>query len=119
MLIRLPPFPDDFGIMAGVFNHPTPPFPMRTLIWTCVLALFFLPCVAAQDLAQPQNLAQLRKTIEDTIPAELPNDLGRGVIPPEIIAACKVVVDVANQIYALPNLDEQNRRWTMLRESFA
>jgi len=86
---------------------------MRTLFSTCVLALCFLPCVAAQDFAQ------LRKTIEDTIPARLPNDLGHRPVPPEIITACKAVIDTATQIYALPNLDEPNRRWTLLREAYA
>jgi len=97
--------------MVEVFDYSTPPFPMRTFFWTCVLALLFLPYVAAQDLAQ------LRKTIEDTLPAKLPDDLR--VVPPEIVAACQKVVDTANQIYTLPNLDEQNKRWTMRLETYA
>ena len=88
---------------------------MRTLFWTCALALFFSPCVAAQDLAQ------LRQTIEDNIPATArpPEDLGRRAVPQELVDAYKVALDAINQIYALPNLDEQNRRWTMQREAIA
>ena len=88
---------------------------MRIFFWTCALVLFFTPCVFSQDLAQ------LRKTIEDNIPAtaQLPNDLGHRPPPQELVNACKVAVDAANQIYALPNLDAANRRWTLQREAFA
>ena len=85
---------------------------MRTL-GIYVFALFFVPSAFAQDLAQ------LRKTIEANIPTTLPTDLGRKVPPQELIDACKAVVETANQIYALPNLDEQNRRWTLAREAVA
>jgi len=88
---------------------------MRTLFWTCALALFFSPCVAAQDLAQ------LRQTIENNIPATArpPEDLGRRAVPQELVDAYKVALDAITQIYALPNLDEQDRLWALRREALA
>ena len=86
---------------------------MRTLFWICALALLLTPCVSAQDWAQ------LRQTIENNIPARLPDDLGRRAPPQELVDACKVVVEAANQVYALPGLDDQNRRWTLQREAIA
>ena len=86
---------------------------MRTLFWSCVLVSFLFPCVFAQDLAQ------LRKTIDDNTLKQLPADLGSGAVSQEIVDACKSVVEAANQIYALPGLDEQNRRWTLQRETIA
>ena len=86
---------------------------MRIFFWTCVLALCFIPCVSAQDWAQ------LRQTIEDNIPARLPEDLGRGVPSPVLVDACKAVVEAANRVYALTDLDDQNRRWTLQREAIA
>ena len=85
---------------------------MRNFFWTCALALFFVPSISAQDLAQ------LRQTIMDNIPARLPDDLGRRAQPPALINACKTVVDAVNQIYALPNLDDHDRRWAVQREAF-
>jgi thiol-disulfide isomerase/thioredoxin len=86
---------------------------MRTLFWTCALTLFLASSVAAQDLEQ------LRKTIQDNIPATIPDDLGRNPSPPELLSACKAVVDAASKIYALPNLDEAARHWTQQREAIA
>ena len=87
---------------------------MRTLFWTCVLALFFIPCVSAQDLAQ------LRKTIDDNIPAlGAPEDFGRKVPSQEMLSACKAIVEAVTQMDALPNLDDQDRRWVLQREAFA
>ena len=86
---------------------------MRTLFWTCILSLLFFPCVSAQDLAQ------LRKTIDDNIPAIPPSDIGRKPPSPELIDACKVIVEAANKIYALPNLNEQDRHKILQREAVA
>ena len=91
----------------------TLPLPMRTLFWICVLALFFVPNVSAQDLAQ------LQKTIKENIPANVPDYLGRKVPPQELVDACQAVVNAANQIYVLPNLDEHDRRKTLLHEAIA
>ena len=52
-------------------------------------------------------------------PASLPRDLGHNAPPQELVDACKVVVEAASRVYVLPNLDEQNRRWTLQREAFA
>jgi len=77
--------------------------------------LFLVPYVAAQDLAQ------LRQVIEDNIPAtaRLPENLGRTAVPQELIDAYTVALNAIDQIYALPNLDEQNRRWALQREAVA
>ena len=93
------------------------PFPflnllMRTLFLICSL-FFFASFIDAQDLEQ------LRKTIQDNTPATLPDDLGRKPSPPELVDACKAVVGGAAQIYALPNLDEKDRYWTLQREAIA
>ena len=53
------------------------------------------------------------------MPAVLPDDLGRTAPPPELVDACKIIVDAVNKIYALPNLDEQNRTWALRREAIA
>ena len=86
---------------------------MKTLFWTCALTLLLIPCVSAQDWAQ------LWQTIEENIPAKLPDDLGRKTPPPALVSACKTVVEAANQIYSLSNLDDQNRRKTLQREAIA
>jgi len=86
---------------------------MRTFFWACALVLCCFSCVVAQDWGE------LRQAIEDNLPAVLPDDLGRGTVPQELIDASQAVVDAASQIYALPNLDELNRRWTVQREAIA
>jgi len=86
---------------------------MRILFWTGVLTLFFASSVSAQ------NMEQLRKTIADNIPATIPEDFGRNPSPPELIQACKCLVDAANKIYALPDLDDANRSWALQREAIA
>ena len=100
-------------MVSGLAVHFIPPFSMNTLFWTCILVLFLLPHAFAQDLTQ------LRKIIVDNLPATLPDDLGRKVPSQELINACQTLVDAANQIYTLPNLDEQNRDWTLRREALA
>ena len=86
---------------------------MRTFFWTFTLFFSVSTFVSAQDLAQ------LRKAIEDNIPAVLPDDLGYRIPSRELIDACQAVVDAANQIYALPDLDDQDRHWTLRREAIA
>jgi len=88
---------------------------MRTLL-TCTLAFFFVSSVSAQDLAQ------LRKIIDDNIPLitrEALNDLGHKPTPPELVIASKAIVDAATQIYALPDLDPRDRQSTLQREAVA
>ena len=85
---------------------------MRTLFWTSTLVFFFASLVSAQDLEQ------LRKIIDDNRPATLPDDLGRRLPPPELVEKCKKVVEAANQIYAMPNLDENTRYWALQREAY-
>jgi len=53
------------------------------------------------------------------MPDVLPDYLGRTAPPPELVDACKIIVDAVNKIYALPNLDEQNRTWALRREAIA
>ena len=89
---------------------------MRTLFWTCRLACFTFFLVS---FVSAQDLEQLRKTIAENIPAILPDDLGRTPSPPELVETCKVAVDAANEIYALPDLDDATRYWTLQREAIA
>ena len=86
---------------------------MRTLFRTCTLIFVLASFVSAQDLEQ------LQKIIADNTPATLPNDLGRKPPPPELVDGCKKIVEAANQIYALPNLDENDRYRTLQREASA
>jgi thiol-disulfide isomerase/thioredoxin len=86
---------------------------MRTFLWTCALILFFIPLVSAQDFGE------LQKTIEANVPMPLPDDLGRKPPAPELVNASKAVVDAATKIYALPDLGDQERRWTLQREAAA
>jgi len=86
---------------------------MRIFLWTCTLALFLVPFLSAQDLEQ------WRKTIDANTPKVLPDDLGRKILPPELIQSCKDVVEAATQIYALPDLDPQDMQWTLQREALA
>ena len=86
---------------------------MRKFLWTCSLALFFIPLVSAQDFGE------LQKTIEANVPKTLPGDLGRKPPAPELVSACKAVVKAATQIYALPDTDDQRQRWTLPREAAA
>jgi len=53
------------------------------------------------------------------MPDVLPDYLGRTVPPQELVDACEKIVDAVNRIYALPNLDEQNRTWALRREAIA
>ena len=86
---------------------------MRNILWTCTLVLFSVPLIFAQDFAE------LQKTIEANKPAALPDDLGHKPPAPELVNACKAIVDAAAQIYALPDIDDQGRRWTLQREAIA
>ena len=86
---------------------------MRTFFLTCTWALLLFPCIVAQDLAQ------LSKTIDDNVPKVLPDDLGRKAVSQELVDACNTVIEAANQIYALPDLEEQTRRRTVQREAVA
>jgi thiol-disulfide isomerase/thioredoxin len=87
---------------------------MRTLVWTSLLTLLFVPLVSAQDLEQ------LQKTINTNMPL-LPKlaDVGRKAPTPEIIAASKALFDAATQIYALPDLAAGDKQWTLPREAAA
>jgi len=86
---------------------------MRTCLGTCTLLFFCSSLVSAQDFAQWQ------KVIEAHCPAELPKDLGSKPSPPELVDACKKVVEAVRQIYALPNLSLSDRHWTLQREAVA
>jgi len=98
---------DDFTVSL------LPSIPMRTLFWTCTLVLFLASFVSAQDLEQ------LKKTVDDNRPTTLPDDLGRKPPSQELVDACKAAVNAANQIYALPDIDEASRLWTLQREATA
>ena len=87
---------------------------MQNFLWTCTLALFFVPL-----LSSAQDLEQWRKTIDTNTPKVLPDDIGRKPPPPELIQSCKSVLDAAAQIYALPNLDPEDQQWTLRREAIA
>ena len=86
---------------------------MRTFLWACSLILFLPAFVSAQ------NFEQLQKVIEANIPTGLPNDLDRRPPSPELVEACKTVDGAVTQIYALPDLTERDRRWTLPREAFS
>jgi thiol-disulfide isomerase/thioredoxin len=86
---------------------------MQKFLWIGTLTFFFLPLATAQDLEQ------LRQTVSDNIPATLPDDLDRKPPAPELVQSCKAVFDAATLIYALPNLDDTDRRWTLQREAVA
>ena len=86
---------------------------MRTLFWTCTLAFLFSSFVSSQDLEQ------LRKTIDDNVPTTLPDGLGRNAPSQELVDTCKTVIDAANQIYALLDINEKDRLWTLQREAIA
>ena len=87
---------------------------MQKFLWIGTLTFFFLPLASAQDLAQ------LRQTIADNVAAiTLPDDLDRKPPTPELVQTCKTVFDTAALIYALPNLDEADRKWVLPREASA
>jgi len=91
-------------------------FPIFMQKFLCVgtLPFFILPLVSAQDLEQ------LRQTIAENVAAiTLPDDLDRKPPGPELVRSSQAVFDAATLIYALPNLDETDRRWTLQREAVA
>lgn len=86
---------------------------MRILLRTCTLLICFSSLVVAQDLAQ------LQKTVEEKTPAKLPDDLGRKRPSDELVENCKSMLQTINQIYAIPDLDENHRDWALRREAIA
>lgn len=87
---------------------------MQRFLWIVTLAFCVFP------LAVAQSLEQLRQTIAENVAAiTLPEDLDRKSPAPELIRSSKAVFDAATLIYALPNLDEKDRRWTLSREALA
>ena len=86
---------------------------MRNFLWTCALALFFVPFLSAQDLEQ------WRKTIDSNTPKISSDEIGRKPPSPELVQSCKAVVEAATQIYALPDLDPKDLQWTLQREAIA
>ena len=89
---------------------------MRTFLWTCTLALFFVSSVSAQTLKQLQETIN---TNFSTITPEALNELGRKPAPPELVEASKAIADAAAKIYTLPNLDPKDRQSTLQREAVA
>jgi len=93
----------------------------RTLFWTGTLTLCLSTFVSAQD-SEPSGFEPLQQTITShvsTITPEALNSLPTSPPAPELVSAGKAVVEAAAQIYALPDLTEANRRWTLPREAVA
>ena len=90
---------------------------MRNLFWTCTLTFFFFAVVSAQDFHR------LKETIETNVPTiaalESLNNFGRIPPSPELVGASKAIAGAAAQIYTLPDLTEENRRWTLRHEAVA
>ena len=91
---------------------------MRSLFWTFMTAV----ALCHSTLVAAQNFEQLRQTINANVPANPTEALGTiGRIPPkdEIVNACKTIAETATQIYALSDITEEERRWTLQREALA
>ena len=90
----------------------------RTLFLTCTLGLFLSAFVSAQTFEQLQNIINTNMQALPATQAELHN-LRRVQPTSEMIGAGKAVAEAATQIRALPDLTEDNLRWTLRREAIA
>ena len=86
---------------------------MRNFLWTCTLALLFVPFASAQDFAQ------LKATIDENFPAIKLDGLGSKAPSAECVAASKAVFDAATKIYALPDLTAADHQKILQREALA